>query len=198
MLHLNYRENYIGSRQPSLRFSIKQSHGMTRAKRAPNQQFGHLKEYNGCGEQNTEEIPRYCLKLEATNDDHLASLVLFGEAATMFIGSPVTEFVDTINKDHMNAVCYQQLGSSCSKEYKFYFKRDNTTTKDNKLSTVVEPTEMTDHETYEQDNVKEIKETSQQEKQADVAEQTEKAKNKTTKSQTNSKKKDQKTHHFGR
>ncbi|GAA0144338.1 hypothetical protein LIER_42800 [Lithospermum erythrorhizon] len=82
-----------------------------------------------------------------------------------------------------------KLGSSCSKENKFYFKRDNTTTKDNKLSTVVEATEMTDHETHEQDNVKEIKETSQQDKQADVAEQTEKAKNKTTKNQTNSKNK---------
>ncbi|XP_073128987.1 uncharacterized protein [Henckelia pumila] len=84
-------------------------------------------------------IPRYRLTLLVQEDDLIARLTLFEEAATMLIGLQVNEF---INQEEALDKYLQRFEQQKDEKYKFLFKLDhNVEDKNQSLSIIVEALE---------------------------------------------------------
>ncbi|GAA0160495.1 hypothetical protein LIER_17038 [Lithospermum erythrorhizon] len=95
-----------------------------------------------CGATNIPEIPRYMVKLEVRSTNHVASIIMFGKTGENYIGCPVDEYIESINKENLGSKWYKKLNSTINEEYMFLIKLQKTNIEDTKFTTIVEEVQL--------------------------------------------------------
>ncbi|GER32686.1 replication factor A protein [Striga asiatica] len=92
---------------------------------------------NKCKEENVETKPRYRVVLNVVHGSHNATITMFEEAATAFIGCTVLEYIKSIEEGKNNSKFCRDLSLQTSATIKFLIPLNAKTKVDDKKLIVV-------------------------------------------------------------